>query len=60
MNKNLDNVNRNPKVGINFKLSDNEVYMIKDQNFKRIHDILKNSFTAKPPEDCSVIKININ
>ena len=54
MNKNLENVNRSSKSGVNFKVSVNEVYMIRDQNFKRIHEILKNSFTAKPPEDCSV------
>jgi hypothetical protein len=38
-----------------FKISDGEIYMIKDNNLKRIHDILKNSYTAKPNEECNVI-----
>jgi hypothetical protein len=37
-----------------FKISDSEIYMIKDTNLKRIHDILKNSYTAKPNEECNV------
>ena len=40
-----------------FRVSDNELYMIRENNIKRIHDILKNSFTAKPNEECSVIYI---
>jgi hypothetical protein len=38
----------------NFKVSDNEIYMIRENNIKRIHDILKNSYTAKPNEECNV------
>jgi hypothetical protein len=40
-----------------FKISDSELYMIKDTNLKRIHDILKNSYTAKPNEECNVKEI---
>jgi hypothetical protein len=43
-----------------FKITDSEVYMIKDTNLRRIHDILKNSYTAKPNEECNVIQINID
>ena len=37
-----------------FRVSDNELYMIRENNIKRIYEILKNSFTAKPNEECSV------
>jgi hypothetical protein len=37
-----------------FRITDSEVYMIKDTNLRRIHDILKNSYTAKPNEECNV------
>jgi hypothetical protein len=41
-----------------FRITDSEVYMIKDTNLRRIHDILKNSYTAKPNEECNVIHSN--
>ena len=44
-----------------FRINDSEVYMIKDTNLKRINDILKNSYTAKPPnEECNVIIVYID
>lgn len=55
MNKNEMN---KPPISANkqiFRISDNEIYMIKEQNIKRIHDILKNSYTAKSNEECGVI-----
>jgi hypothetical protein len=39
---------------LSFRVSDNELYMIRENNIKRIHDILKNSFTAKPNDECMV------
>ncbi len=44
-----------------FRINDSEVYMIKDTNLKRINDILKNSYTAKPPnEECNVRLYNLD
>ena len=37
-----------------FKVSDNEIYMIKESSIKRIHDVMKNSYIAKPNPDCNV------
>jgi len=42
------------KVPQSFRVSDAEVYMIRENNIKRIHEILKNSYTAKPNEECNV------
>ena len=36
------------------KITDNEIYMIKDYNIKRVHDIIKNSVSAKPTYECEV------
>jgi hypothetical protein len=60
MNKNLEpgRPQIEKKQNPNFRVSDNELYMIKENNIKRIHDILKNSFTAKPNEECSVNLFN--
>jgi hypothetical protein len=70
MNSNIPNMNSNLNININpslnkqmyqkqnkFTMNDQEVYMIKESNIKRIHDILKNSYTAKANEDCNVILI---
>jgi hypothetical protein len=57
MNRPLDSsmTNRPERKFIpNFKVSDNELFMIRENNIKRIHDILKNSYTAKPNEECNV------
>jgi hypothetical protein len=51
-NDNIQTKELQPKPS--FKISDSEIYMIKDTNLKRIHDILKNSYTAKPNEECNV------
>jgi hypothetical protein len=53
------NKNDNIKSSINMrpntvKISENEIYMIRENNIKRIHDILKNSYTAKPNLECTV------
>jgi len=56
MNKN-DNYNK-LNVGMRqvpLKVSENEIYIIRENNIKRIHDILKNSYTAKPNLECKVI-----
>jgi len=42
------------KKNLSFKITDSELYMIKENNIKRIHDIIKNSYTAKPNEECKV------
>ena len=56
MNKNQENINKPERKFIpSFRVSDNEMYMIRENNIKRIHDILKNSYTAKPNEECNVI-----
>jgi hypothetical protein len=56
MNKNQDISNKPERKFIpSFRVSDNEMYMIRENNIKRIHDILKNSYTAKPNEECNVI-----
>jgi len=55
MNKNDNNIKLN--VGIRhapLKVSENEIYIIRENNIKRIHDILKNSYTAKPNMECNV------
>lgn len=36
------------------KCGENDIYTIKESNIKRIYDIIKNSYTAKPNEECSV------
>ncbi len=36
------------------KVSENEMYIIRENNIKRIHEILKNSYTAKPNLECNV------
>ena len=61
MNK-FDNLNpsnkymsgNSDKRSISFKMTDSEMYMIRENNIKRIHEILKNSYTAKPNEECNV------
>lgn len=61
MNSNFNNPNINTKglpqrqAPLSFKMSDGEIYMIRETNIKRIHDILKNSYTAKPNEECNII-----
>ena len=42
------------KRSVSFKMTDSELYMIRENNIKRIHEILKNSYTAKPNEECNV------
>jgi len=37
------------------KTGENDIYTIKETNIKRIYDIIKNSYTAKPNEECNVI-----
>ena len=37
-----------------FKVNDNDIYMIKESSIKRIHDVMKNSYMAKPNPDCKV------
>lgn len=58
MIKNDNNAPQNKQIidrrQFSFKMNDSEVYMIKESNIKRIHDILKNSYTAKPNEECNV------
>lgn len=58
MNKNDNYIKLN--VGMRhtpFKVSENEIYVIRENNIKRIHDILKNSYTAKPNLECNVTKL---
>ena len=40
----------------NIKSTESEIYTIKESNIKRIYDIIKNSYTAKPNEECNVSK----
>ena len=42
------------KIPQSFRVSDAEIYMIRENNIKRIHEILKNSYTAKANEECNV------
>ena len=39
---------------LSFRVSDNEIYMIRENSIKRIHDVMKNSYNAKPNPDCDV------
>jgi len=43
-----------PQKTIPFRVSDNEIYMIRENSIKRIHDVMKNSYNAKPNPDCNV------
>jgi hypothetical protein len=55
MNKNDINIKLNVGMrNVPLKVSENEIYIIKENNIKRIHDILKNSYTAKPNLECNV------
>ena len=49
-----------PQKTIPFRVSDNEIYMIRENSIKRIHDVMKNSYNAKPNPDCNVNSISIN
>ena len=53
--RNEQTANKPQVARSNIRITDSEVYMIKDTNLRRIHDILKNSYTAKPNEECNVI-----
>lgn len=39
-----------------FKVSENEIYMIKDANLKKINDILKSTASKKPTDGVRLIK----
>lgn len=57
MISNKNEINRaqpQPIKNPTFKVSDNEMYMIKESSIKRIHDVMKNSYNAKPNPDCNV------
>jgi len=55
MNKNDNNIKLNVGMrNIPLKVSENDIYIIRENNIKRIHDILKNSYTAKPNLECNV------
>lgn len=53
-NKNEINRAPAPQKTIPFRVSDNEMYMIRENSIKRIHDVMKNSYNAKPNPDCNV------
>ncbi len=53
-NKNEINKGPIPQKSNLFKVSDNEMYMIRENGIKRIHDVMKNSYNAKPNPDCNV------
>ena len=53
-NKNENSRNQNIEKKVNLKVGDNEIYMIKESSIKRIHDVMKNSYMAKPNPDCNV------
>jgi len=53
-NKNEINKGPIPHKSIPFRVSDNEMYMIRETSIKRIHDVMKNSYNAKPNPDCNV------
>lgn len=53
-NKNEINRVPVPQKTIPFRVSDNEMYMIRENSIKRIHDVMKNSYNAKPNPDCNV------
>ncbi len=56
MNKNDNYIKLNVGVRqVPLKVSENEIYIIRENNIKRIHDILKNSYTAKPNLECKVM-----
>jgi hypothetical protein len=55
MNKNEINNKNVYARGNLFKISENEIYMIKESNIRRVHDIMKNTSNAKPNDGCSVI-----
>ena len=38
------------------KIQESEIYMIKENNVKKVHETIKNSFVAKPNDDCNVYK----
>ena len=46
-------MNQNLKSSI-IKSTETDIYTIKESNIKRIYDIIKNSYTAKPNEECNV------
>jgi hypothetical protein len=53
-NKNEISRNQNTGKNVNIKVGDNEIYMIKETSIKRIHDVMKNSYLARPNPDCNV------
>lgn len=56
MMNNKNEINRGPipQRTIPFRVNDNEMYMIRENSIKRIHDVMKNSYNAKPNPDCNV------
>ena len=54
LNQQAKQQNAPDRKHISFKMTYSEIYMIKENNVKRIHDILRNSYTAKPNEECNV------